>query len=146
MATRAVRRQTRPDRSPARAPSLRVVKGTKRKPRTSYLPVVVLVVLSVFGVAVLQAWVGQDGLRAASLESEVQKEQERLTLLRAQVAQLSSPQRLRDEANKLGLVPATDPSYLKMPFDPSSEDAPMGAASGMGTLPLDPAEFAPVAP
>jgi cell division protein FtsL len=83
--------------------------------------VVVLVVLAVFGVAALQAWVGQDGLRAASLERQVQHEQERLTLLRAQVAQLSSPQRLREEADKLGLVAPSDPLFLKAPMKPAEE-------------------------
>jgi cell division protein FtsL len=86
--------------------------------------VVVLVVLSVFGVAVLQAWVGQDGLKAASLERDVQHEQERLTLLRAQVAQFSSPRRLRDEANKLGLVTPTGPVYLKAPVSDEATGAP----------------------
>jgi cell division protein FtsL len=81
----------------------------------SYVPVVVLVVLSVFGVSVLQAWVGEDGLKAASLERDVQREQERLTLLRARVAQLSAARRLRDEANKMGLVAPVDPVYLKAP-------------------------------
>jgi cell division protein FtsL len=125
MATRAVRRQSRAAPEVPRRPPLRVVPGTKRKKRgVSYVPVVVLVVLSVFGVAVLQAWVGQDGLKAASLERDVQREQERLTLLRAQVAQLSSPRRLRDEANKLGLVAPADPVYLKAPVGRQSTDVP----------------------
>jgi hypothetical protein len=81
--------------------------------------VVVLVVLMVFGVAALQAWVGQDGLHAAALERELQHEQERLTLLRARVAQLSSPHRLRTEAEKLGLTPDPDPTYLRAPFPAS---------------------------
>jgi hypothetical protein len=85
--------------------------------------VVILVILSVFGVAALQAWVGQDGLRAAALEREVQREQERLVLLRARVAQLASPQRLREEAQKLGMVAPTDPVFLKAPMSPPAETA-----------------------
>ncbi len=120
MATRAVRRAAPAQPRTQRAP-LRVVQGRadstkkKKKARRSPVPVVLLVVLTVFGVAALQAWVGQDGLNAATLEREVQQEQERLTLLRAQVAQLGSPQRLRDEARKLGLVPAPDPRFLRVP-------------------------------
>ncbi len=119
MATRALRRESR---SVEREAHLRVVpdqQARKRKRRASPLPVVLLVVLTVFGVAALQAWVGQDGLRAAELEREVQREQERSTLLRAQVAQLSSPHRLKEEATKLGLVPAPDPVFLKAPIAPS---------------------------
>lgn len=120
MATRALTRPEPPARRPAR---LRVVQGkkSKRARRPSPIPVVVLIVAAVFGVAALQAWVGQDGLRAAALEREVQQEQERLTLLRAQVAQLSSPHRLREEAAKMGLVPASDPVFLQveLPAEPS---------------------------
>lgn len=129
MATRAVGRPLRAAPQPAsRKPPLRVVQGvSKRKRSVSYVPVVVLVVLSVFGVAVLQAWVGQDGLKAATLERDVQREQERLTLLRAQVAQLSSARRLRDEANKLGLVPPSDPVYLKAPVSDRRTGVPSEA-------------------
>ncbi len=129
MATAPARR---PDRA-ARRPQLHVVhatsadRRTKKARRRSPIPVVVLVVLAVFGVAALQAWVGQDGLRAATLEREVHHEQERLTLLRAQVAQLSSPQRLREEANKLGLVAPSDPLFLKAPMEPAEGDTPPDA-------------------
>lgn len=140
MATRAVRRPapTRPRRQ--RAP-LRVVQGKgdstqkKKAKRRSPVPVVLLVVLTVFGVAALQAWVGQDGLNAARLEREVQHEQERLTLLQAQVAQLGSPKRLRDEARELGLVPAPEPQFLEVRLPPTSgapsEKGPGTAAEGL---------------
>lgn len=135
MATRAVRK---PATSPHRAQRtpLRVVHGRggstpkKKGKRLSPVPVVLLVVLTVFGVAALQAWVGQDGLNAARLEREVQNEQERLTLLRAQVAQLGSPKRLREEARKLGLVPAPEPQFLKVQV-PASSDAGGTAAEGL---------------
>ncbi len=94
-----------------------------------------LVVLSVFGVAALQAWVGQDGLRAAELERDVQRDYERLTLLRAQVAQLSSPQRLREEAAKLGLIPAPDPTHLQV-------TVPAGAGTALGGTTARPLEWA----
>jgi hypothetical protein len=67
---------------------------------------------------------GQDGLRAATLEREVQKETERLSLLRARVAQLSTPRRIADEAARLGLVADADPSFLHVDgakTEPSTE-------------------------
>jgi hypothetical protein len=118
MATSALQRSRRAQH---RSPHLRVVEGQRTAARRpSPWPIVVLVVLAVFGVAALQAWVGQDGLRAAALEREVAHEQERLTLLRAQVAQLSSPQRLREEALKLGLVPAAEPVFLPVTVPPAT--------------------------
>lgn len=130
MATQALPRQRGRQRS-----RLRVVEGGKQaaRRRASPIPIVVLVVLAVFGVAALQAWVGQDGLRAAELERDVQREYERLTLLRAQVAQLSSPQRLREESAKLGLVPATDPAYLRVtvPHGTGESQLPGVTASGL---------------
>ncbi|HYZ92644.1 MAG TPA: hypothetical protein VFA34_09665 [Actinomycetota bacterium] len=123
MATRPLRRTSR-RRAVEPRPYLHVVHTTtetrRKTKRPSPVPVVVLIVLAVFGVAALQAWVGQDGLHAAAVEREVQHEQERLTLLRAQVAQLSSPKRLREEANKLGLVAPSEPVFLKAPVDPVS--------------------------
>jgi hypothetical protein len=60
----------------------------------------------------MHASIGQDGLRSATLERQVQIETERLSLLRAQVAQLSTPKRIADEANRLGLVADPDPSFV----------------------------------
>jgi len=111
MAVRALPREhgTR-TRAPAR-PDLRVVRGSKAARRRPVL-LVVLAVVTVFGVTGMHASIGQDGLRAATLERQVQKETERLSLLRAQVAQLSTAKRIADEANKLGLVADPDPSFV----------------------------------
>ncbi len=75
--------------------------------------IIVLAVITVFGVTGMHASMGQDGLRAAILEKQVQKETERLSLLRAQVAQLSTPKRIAEEAASLGLVADPDPSFLR---------------------------------
>ena len=133
MATQALPRSRGRHRS-----RLRVVEGgkqTARRKRPSPVPIVVLIVLAVFGVAALQAWVGQDGLRAAELEREVSREYERLTLLRAQVAQLSSPQRLREEAAKLGLAPPAESAHLRVTVPRGTTDAPIPgvAASALGS-------------
>jgi cell division protein FtsL len=74
-------------------------------------------VLTVFGVTALQAAMGQNGLKAARLEREVQTETERQTLLRARVAQLSNPGRVADEAAKLGLVGNPDVGHVKVPTE-----------------------------
>ena len=137
MATRAVHRAAPARPRPQRA-RLRVIQGERKPPRKgktksrSPIPVVLLVVITVFGVAAIQAWVSQDGLNAARLEREVQQEQERLTLLRAQVAQLGSPQRLREEARKLGLVPAPNMRYLRVEV-PAGAQAPEGTAVASGS-------------
>src|SRR5258705_2558229 len=98
---------TRPQtRSRARAqarPELRVVRGGGKRRRWSPVPIIVCVVLTVFGVTALQASMGQNGLKAAKLEREFTDQSERATLLRARVAQLSNPGRVADEASNLGL-------------------------------------------
>jgi hypothetical protein len=66
---------------------------------------------------------GERGLRRASLEGQVQVETERLTLLRARVAQLSSSQRIAEEAAALGMVPMNNPEHLVAPM-PSPSPAP----------------------
>ncbi len=118
----ATRPQTKQRARAQTRPQLRVVRGQrdggrKEKRRWSPIPIVVCVVLTVFGVTALQATMGQNGLKAAKLEKQVQAEQERNTLLRARVAQLSNPGRVADEAKKLGLVGHGDIDYVKVPTD-----------------------------
>ena len=116
----ATRPQTQHRSRTVTRPQLRVVRGKRdgSKPRRwSPIPIVVCVVLTVFGVTALQATMGQNGLKAAKLEKQVQEEQERNTLLRARVAQLSNPGRVADEAAKLGLVGHGDVDHVKVPTD-----------------------------
>ncbi len=97
-------------------PNLRVVRGEGRR-RPSAVPVVIVAIIAVFGVTGIRAAIGADGLKAASLERQYSKVQEQHTLLRAQVAQLSSPGRIADEAKRLGMVRPNDPIYLRLPTD-----------------------------
>jgi hypothetical protein len=97
-------------------PNLRVVRGEGRQ-RPSAVAVVIVAIIVVFGVTGIRAAIGADGLKAASLERELSRVQEQHTLLRAQVAQLSSPGRIADEAKRLGMIPAGTPKYLKLPTD-----------------------------
>lgn len=113
----AVRAPAPAHRRPSTRPPLRVVKGKgKRKARFSPIPIVVCVVLSVFGVTALHASMSQDGMRAAKLERAVSEETERMALLRARVAQLSNAGRIADEATKLGLVGDPDAKFLRVPL------------------------------
>lgn len=80
----------------------------------SPVPIIAIAIATVFGVTGIRAAQGQDGLKAASLETQYQREQENHTLLSAQVAELSSPGRIADEADKLGLVPAANPVFLRV--------------------------------
>jgi cell division protein FtsL len=118
---RARPRRSETEAPPVSRPQLRVVRGkgggAGKAARWSPIPIVVCVVLTVFGVTALQATMGQNGLKAAKLEKQVQEEQERNTLLRARVAQLSNPGRVADEAAKLGLVGHGDVEHVKVPTD-----------------------------
>ncbi len=103
-------------------PNLKVVPGGNRR-RISVVPIIAIAIATVFGVTAVRAAQGQDGLKAASLEQQYANEQENHTLLSAQVAELSSPGRIADEADKLGLVPAANPVYLQLP-EPSDASGP----------------------
>lgn len=100
-------------------PHLRVVRdgeepSSPRSLRSVLVPVSVVLILAIFAVAALQAYVGQEGLRLARLERQVQQAEERYALLRAQLAESSSPDRIERRAAELGLVPA-DPVFLPAP-------------------------------
>lgn len=94
-----------------RAP-LRVVRSPVARRRSS-VRLVVLMVVTVFAVAALQAFVGQEGMRVSELERQVRRAEERLTLLRARQAQLTEPARLTDEAARLGMVTDAHPTFLR---------------------------------
>jgi cell division protein FtsL len=113
----AIRAQPKQRPRAAGRPQLQVVRGKGKRSRWSPIPIIVCVVLTVFGVTALQATLGQDGLKAAKLEREYQEESERTTLLRARVAQLSNPGRVADEAAKLGLVDNPGVGQLRVVTD-----------------------------
>jgi hypothetical protein len=125
----AVRAPAQPRRRAASRPPLRVVKGRgkghRKGRRFSPIPVILCVILTVFGVTALHATMSQNGFKAAKLEREVQQEMERLTLQRARVAQLSNAGRIADEATKLGLVGDPDATFLKVPLDTPSDVRPV---------------------
>jgi hypothetical protein len=129
----AVRAPARRTQTKSRPP-LRVVegKGAARRRRWA-IPIVIATVLTVFGGAALHATMSQEGLRAAKLEREVAEQTERLTLMRARVAQLSNPGRVADEAAKLGLV--GDPAATRLEVPMEAQTLP---STGPRPLPPDP--------
>jgi cell division protein FtsB len=117
MATRPARRRTeRPDlrvvpASEGPTPKDPTPRGRARR-RRGAVTVVLLAVVTVFGVVALQAWMAQNGFKEAKLERELTKQTEEVTLLRARVAQLSTPRRIAEEASRLGLVADPRAAYL----------------------------------
>src|SRR5207244_651699 len=84
MATRPLPKKSQPE--PVR---LRVVGGSAAGRRLS-VGAVMLLVLTVFCVAALQAYAAQVGFRVASLERQVRVQEEQTTLLQARQAQLAT--------------------------------------------------------
>lgn len=119
-----------------RRPHLRVVRdGVEAPPPRSLgsilVPVAAVLVLAIFAVAALQAYVGQEGLRLARLEREVQQAEERYALLRARLSEVSSPDQVEGRAVELGLVPA-EPVFVPAPDgieEPRSAEGADGYAS-----------------
>ena len=116
MATRPLPKSRPPE--PAR---LRVVPGSAAGRRLS-VGAVILLVLTVFCVAALQAYAAQVGFHVASLERQVRQAEEQTTLLQAKEAQLATPSRIADEANHLGLVGDPNPTFLRAPAAVPSND------------------------
>jgi hypothetical protein len=121
----AVRATAPARRRSSSRPPLRVVKGKGKRRRLSPIPIVVAVVLTVFGVTALHASMSQDGLKAAKLEREVAEQTELLTLLRARVAELSNAGRIADEAGKAGLVGDPDARFLRVPMEAPERVGPV---------------------
>lgn len=125
---------TQPRRAARQRPALRLV-SRRRPQRSALVPAAVVVLLAVFGVAALQAYVGQEGLRVARLERELREAEERFALLRQELAERSSPDRLSEAASELGLVPAGEPTFLPAPGVPA-DDAERDASRALETKQL----------
>lgn len=110
MATRARAREA----PRAARPGLRVIRG-QGDARGSLVPLVLIIVLTLFAVAALQAYLGEQGFRIGRLERASKAADERHQLLRSEVAELSSPERLDAASEHLGLEPAERPIFLQAP-------------------------------
>lgn len=127
--SRAPRRDTTPNRS-AR---LRVVPRTARK--TAKVPFVVLVLLvlgaGLVGLLVLNTALQQGAFHLASLQGQQSMLATKQEDLRLRVAALRDPQRLAREAQRMGMVPNTNPTFLDLKNGSVLGD-PQPAAAGTG--------------
>lgn len=129
-------RALRPDAAPAPAPAeprhLRVVPPGYVSPRTRQRRARLLVVLigaaiaaALFGVVAFHVVLTQNQLDIQHLQSEADAASVKQQQLRLQVAQLESPERVVDAAQKLGMVPPATVHYLS----PNGTAAPLKPVS-----------------
>lgn len=115
-AVTAPRRQpARPAPSPARRRRhLRVVEDVPRRH-----PIVFLLLYLVTGIAIVLGAVSLNALAAggavdaAELSRQVSDAQRHYELMVAQVAQLENPERIRAQAEQMGMIQAQNPRYLE---------------------------------
>jgi hypothetical protein len=62
--------------------------------------------------ATINVLVGQSGVNAAGLQKSIDAKQQQMEMLRVDVLRLSSPARIHQRAQQLGLVPAGEITYL----------------------------------
>ncbi len=106
----------RPEPGARKRPELRVVEAPVARKRFVVIGAGLAMVLlfgSLFGLAALHTMFVQGQLRMDRLDRDIAKAQATQTELRYEVADLSSPQRILDEAKRLSMVQPQDPVYLK---------------------------------
>jgi cell division protein FtsL len=135
----------RPERqAPARPPLHVVETPTRRKANIAALTVMGVAALFalLFGLVLFQTLLVQNQQRLDRIDAQVRDEQARYQRQRLQVAQLSSPARIVDEATKrLGLVPPPGTTYLAPPAassDGSANASGSNSASSSGAAGTDP--------
>jgi cell division protein FtsL len=104
-------RLIRGDGAPS-SPRLRLV---ATGPRTSRYALVLLVIaaIGVFGVVSVGAKTAEAAVEVRALEQDVDELKRDYELLTAEVAELESPERIREVAvEKLGMIEADDPSFV----------------------------------
>jgi cell division protein FtsL len=104
-----------PDEAP-RERHLRSVPEARRRlatlsPRTGVL-LTLLLFTALFGVAVSHALLIEGQAELDTLDDQVAAEQDRYERLRLERAELDSPDRILDEAGRMGMVPADDVTWL----------------------------------
>ena len=105
----------RPAESGDERPSLRVVEKARRE-RRRHIGTVACVVLfaALFAVAGSQAYLVQQQRHIDRTNIKISRAEDDAELLRIELAQLQSPQRITQDASaKLGMIPAPTPVYLE---------------------------------
>ncbi|MBV8161035.1 MAG: hypothetical protein JO265_08945 [Acidimicrobiia bacterium] len=112
-------RALRPEPSPAERRHLRVVppdslsaRARRRRARALVVLVGMAIAAALFGVVAFHVVLTQNQLDLQHLRAEADAASVRQQQLRLQVAQLESPQRVVDDAQKLGMVPPATVQYL----------------------------------
>lgn len=116
---------------PGREPGshLRLVPEARRKlalrlsPRAGVV-LTLLLFAALFGVAVSHALLIEGQARLDELDKQVAQEQARYERLRVESAALESPNRIVEEAGKMGLVPAQEVTWLTPDAAPPGAPAP----------------------
>jgi len=101
---------------PARRPPLRVVPD--RRPFAGAAAIVVtMVFLAMLGLTVFQTRMAQQQVRIDQLEKQVDEARSKREDLLRRRAELRAPQRLGEEAERLGMVPAEAASFVEVDED-----------------------------
>ena len=105
----------RPSDDQADRPSLRVVEKARRERRRQIGTVACVVLFAaLFAVAGSQTYLVQQQRHIDSVNIKIARAEHDSELLRMELAQLQSPQRITAEAaSKLGMIPAPTPVYLE---------------------------------
>ncbi len=103
----------RPAPAPAR-PNLRVVGPPVRRPRAArwFVLSVVIVFGALLASAVVHSLLVSGQAHLDQVDQQVRVENERLAREQARLADYQSPERIAREAAKLGMVPATDQTWV----------------------------------
>lgn len=119
-ASRAPRRSVAPRSGAQRAaatsrrPALRVVRRRRRWPVVFGAIALVVVIAGMLGAAVFHTQLAQRQLEIDRLERGVDAERERFDELRRDRAALRSPQRIADEADRLGMVRGETSEFIQI--------------------------------
>ena len=114
----APRRGTAPVPTPAPRPPLKLVPAPRLRParRTPF----VLLVIGLLGAGLVtlllvNTGVAQDSFQLTDLRQQSALLQDREQALEQEIAQLSTPGRLAKQAERLGMRPGTDPTFIEVP-------------------------------
>ena len=130
----------RPAPAPAR-PNLRVVGPPVRRPRAArwFALSVVIVFGALLASAVVHSMLVSGQAHLDQVDQQVRVENERLAREQARLADYQSPERIAREAAKLGMVPATDQTWVSDATDatdgttattsPSTTEGPDGTSA-----------------